>query len=129
MLSAEFWGNVEATVDAAGPLNAARTVRGRFVASGLAGNGWRDDMEHNDSLLRGALDADLGERTTAGIGLSYQTEDIDGYSWATQFFEFVKRIADDATDGTTVRLPPEPIQPMAAMTSPKLSGGSPWARQ
>jgi uncharacterized protein YbjT (DUF2867 family) len=33
---------------------------------------------------------------------------------ATQFFEFVKRIADEATDGTTVRLPPALIQPMAA---------------
>jgi uncharacterized protein YbjT (DUF2867 family) len=33
---------------------------------------------------------------------------------ATQFFEFVKRIADDATDGTMVRLPPVLIQPMAA---------------
>ena len=33
---------------------------------------------------------------------------------ATQFFEFVKRIADDATDGTTVRLPPVLVQPMAA---------------
>jgi uncharacterized protein YbjT (DUF2867 family) len=33
---------------------------------------------------------------------------------ATQFFEFVKRIADEATDGTTVRLPPILIQPMAA---------------
>ena len=33
---------------------------------------------------------------------------------ATQFFEFVKRIADEATDGTTVRLPPVLIQPMAA---------------
>jgi uncharacterized protein YbjT (DUF2867 family) len=33
---------------------------------------------------------------------------------ATQFFEFVKRIADDATDGTTVRLPSALIQPMAA---------------
>jgi uncharacterized protein YbjT (DUF2867 family) len=33
---------------------------------------------------------------------------------ATQFFEFVKRIADDATVGTTVRLPPALIQPMAA---------------
>jgi uncharacterized protein YbjT (DUF2867 family) len=33
---------------------------------------------------------------------------------ATQFFEFVKRIADDATEGTTVRLPPALIQPMAA---------------
>ena len=33
---------------------------------------------------------------------------------ATQFFEFVVRIADEATDGTTVRLPPVLIQPMAA---------------
>ena len=33
---------------------------------------------------------------------------------ATQFFEFVKSIADDATDGNTVRLAPVLIQPMAA---------------
>ena len=33
---------------------------------------------------------------------------------ATQFFEFIARIADEATDGTTVRLPPVLIQPMAA---------------
>ena len=34
---------------------------------------------------------------------------------ATQFFEFVTRIADEAsTDGTTVRLPSALIQPMAA---------------
>jgi uncharacterized protein YbjT (DUF2867 family) len=33
---------------------------------------------------------------------------------ATQFFEFVGRIADEATVGTTVRLPPVLIQPMAA---------------
>jgi uncharacterized protein YbjT (DUF2867 family) len=33
---------------------------------------------------------------------------------ATQFFEFVKRIADDATVGTTVRVPSVLIQPMAA---------------
>src|SRR5262245_43565539 len=33
---------------------------------------------------------------------------------ATQFFEFIKRIADEATDGATVRLPPVFIQPMAA---------------
>src|SRR5262245_13029118 len=33
---------------------------------------------------------------------------------ATQFFEFVKRITDDATVGTSVRLPPVLIQPIAA---------------
>jgi uncharacterized protein YbjT (DUF2867 family) len=33
---------------------------------------------------------------------------------ATQFFEFVERIADEATVGTTVRVPAVLIQPMAA---------------
>jgi uncharacterized protein YbjT (DUF2867 family) len=33
---------------------------------------------------------------------------------ATQFFEFIGRMADDATSGDTVRLPPALIQPMAA---------------
>lgn len=33
---------------------------------------------------------------------------------ATQFFEFVKGIADFSTDGNTVRLPPVRIQPIAA---------------
>jgi uncharacterized protein YbjT (DUF2867 family) len=33
---------------------------------------------------------------------------------ATQFFEFLKVIADSATEGDTVRLPPKLIQPMAS---------------
>ena len=33
---------------------------------------------------------------------------------ATQFFEFVNRIADSATEGNTVRLPPVRFQPMSA---------------
>ena len=41
---------------------------------------------------------------------------------ATQFFEFIKRIADEATDGTTIRLPPVLIQPMAAVDVAKAVG-------
>jgi uncharacterized protein YbjT (DUF2867 family) len=33
---------------------------------------------------------------------------------ATQFYEFIKGIADFSTDGNTVRLPPVLFQPMAA---------------
>jgi len=48
---------------------------------------------------------------------------------ATQFFEFVKRIADDATVGSTVRLPPVLFQPMAADDVAKavarVAGGDP----
>jgi uncharacterized protein YbjT (DUF2867 family) len=41
---------------------------------------------------------------------------------ATQFFEFVKRIADEATVGTTVRVPSILIQPMAAEDVAKAVG-------
>jgi len=41
---------------------------------------------------------------------------------ATQFFEFIKRIADEATEGSTVRLPPVLIQPMAAEDVAKAVG-------
>jgi len=41
---------------------------------------------------------------------------------ATQFFEFVERIADEATVGTTVRLPPVLIQPVAADDVAKVVG-------
>ena len=41
---------------------------------------------------------------------------------ATQFFEFLKRIADSATEGNTVRLPPVDFQPIAADDVAKLVG-------
>jgi uncharacterized protein YbjT (DUF2867 family) len=48
------------------------------------------------------------ESLIKGAGLPYSIVH------ATQFFEFIKRIADEATEGTTVRLPPVLVQPMAA---------------
>lgn len=41
---------------------------------------------------------------------------------ATQFFEFLKRIADAATEGNTVRLPSVAFQPMAADDVVKVVG-------
>ena len=49
---------------------------------------------------------------------------------ATQFFEFVKRIADLSTDGNKVRLPPVRFQPMAADDVAECGRPeSPWARR
>lgn len=59
-----------------------------------------------DSAYLRAKDAQ--EKLIKGGGIPYSIVH------ATQFFEFVNRIADEATDGTTVRLPPVLIQPMAA---------------
>lgn len=51
---------------------------------------------------------------------------------ATQFFEFLKRIADEATEGNTVRLPSVRFQPLAAddvaSTVAKVASGSPLNR-
>ena len=51
---------------------------------------------------------DAQEALIKGAGIPYSIVH------ATQFFEFIKRIADEATDGTTVRVPPVLIQRMAA---------------
>jgi uncharacterized protein YbjT (DUF2867 family) len=48
------------------------------------------------------------EKLIEGSSIPYSTVH------ATQFFEFVGRIADGATDGDTVRLPPVLFQPIAA---------------
>jgi uncharacterized protein YbjT (DUF2867 family) len=61
-------------------------------------------------------------KTTAGYFLAKLVEEAlirtSGIPYsivhATQFFEFIKSIADVATDGGTVRLPPVRFQPMAA---------------
>jgi uncharacterized protein YbjT (DUF2867 family) len=61
-------------------------------------------------------------KTTAGYFLAKLVEEAlirtSGIPYsivrATQFFEFIKGIADVSTDGNTVRLPPVAFQPMAS---------------
>jgi outer membrane receptor for ferric coprogen and ferric-rhodotorulic acid len=81
IVDAQSWGNAGVTFDASSALNDEGTVRGRFIANGVTGNGWRDDMEHDVGILYGTVDADLGDRTTASLGVAWAKEDIDGYSW------------------------------------------------
>ena len=74
---------------------------------------WADPSERRPSdaehTTRGYFRAKLAqEQMIEESSIPYSIVD------ATQFFEFVKSIADAATDGTTVRLPPVLIQPMAA---------------
>lgn len=74
------WGNGRADVDMSRPLNNEGTVRGRFVGSFGAGDGYRDYNEQRNLVLYGVIDADLGDSTTASLGLSHQKEHIDGYA-------------------------------------------------
>jgi uncharacterized protein YbjT (DUF2867 family) len=48
---------------------------------------------------------------------------------ATQFFEFINRIADDATDGNTVRVAPVLTNPWRLRMSPVRLAGSPKDRR
>jgi uncharacterized protein YbjT (DUF2867 family) len=69
-------------------------------------------------------------KTTAGYFLAKLVEEAlirtSGIPYsivhATQFFEFIKSIADSATDGSTVRVPPVAFQPMAAADVAKAVG-------
>lgn len=80
-LTAWDHGQGSATVDVSRPLNAAGTVRGRAIAYGLAGNGVEDAKSQQTALGYMAVDADLTERTTLGLGFSYTDDRIDGYAW------------------------------------------------
>jgi uncharacterized protein YbjT (DUF2867 family) len=84
---------------------------GHHVALSVVGTedlseGRPSDAEHT---IRGYFRAKLAqERLIKGSPIPYSIVH------ATQFFEFVKSIADAGTDGTTVRLAPVLVQPMAA---------------
>jgi uncharacterized protein YbjT (DUF2867 family) len=74
---------------------------GHHVALSVVGN----DRLPDSGYLRAKA---AQEKLIAGSSIPYSIVR------ATQFFEFVGRIADEATDGDTVRLPPVLFQPMAA---------------
>lgn len=75
------FGNARLTYDTSGPISRDGRLRGRFVASGLGGDGQRDNLTDERQLYYATLDYDLTETTRVNIGLSYGRENIDGYSW------------------------------------------------
>ncbi|MGI5171555.1 SDR family oxidoreductase [Spirillospora sp. CA-253888] len=73
---------------------------GHHVALSVVGTGGRPDIGY----FRAKLDQ---EKLIEESGIPYSIVH------ATQFFEFAHRIADEATDGDTVRMPPVLFQPIA----------------
>jgi outer membrane receptor for ferric coprogen and ferric-rhodotorulic acid len=80
-VTAYDYGSGSVTVDTSQPLNAARTVRGRFIGYGLTGDTWREAQSRDSTLVYAAVDIDLSDSTALGLGLSYQNDRIDGYAW------------------------------------------------
>jgi uncharacterized protein YbjT (DUF2867 family) len=94
---------------AASPDSGVNTLTGQGLADVLQGASVVVDVSNSPSF----------EETAAMNFFTTSTRNLESsipYSivHATQFFEFVKGIADAATVGTTVRLAPVLVQPMAA---------------
>lgn len=79
--SGSTFGKGRGIFDASGALTDAGSLRGRFVAAGGLGDGYRDYFSQNNLTLYGVIDADITENTTLSLGYSYQKEDTDGYTW------------------------------------------------
>lgn len=91
------WNRYSGEVDVGGPLNAAGTLRGRFVASRTAGDSFIESKKTAEDVLYGILEADLSPTTTLAVGVEHQKTATDGanYGQAPLFF----------SDGTRTRLP------------------------
>ncbi|PWB32896.1 TonB-dependent siderophore receptor [Pseudomonas sp. SDI] len=87
-LSAGRWDNYRGQVDTGGPLNDAGTLRGRAVVTQQSRQYFYDVAERKDQIYYGALDLDLSDATTLGIGMAY--EDVD----ATPCWGGLPRYAD-----------------------------------
>ncbi|MGY1489098.1 TonB-dependent siderophore receptor [Methylobacillus pratensis] len=79
--SAGSWDNYLGSLDVAGPLNEAGTLRGRTVISYQDKKSFIDDYQNKRTLVYGILEADLTPATTATLGLSYSKEDNPGTDW------------------------------------------------
>ena len=67
------WDRYGLQVDAGGPLNEAGTLRGRTVVDYQQGDSFIDYKWNWDQTVYGALDYDLNDSTTVGVGFNHHT--------------------------------------------------------
>ncbi|MDC8758707.1 TonB-dependent siderophore receptor [Janthinobacterium fluminis] len=78
--SAGSWNNYRGELDAAGPLNEAKTLRGRVVITAQDKKNFYDVVHDRQHQVYGILEAALAARTTLTLGLHYRKSDSDGLS-------------------------------------------------
>ncbi|MBF7696044.1 TonB-dependent siderophore receptor [Acinetobacter rathckeae] len=71
-LQAGSWNNLRSVFDVSGPLNANKTVRGRFVAIGADSDSFKNNVSKDNKTFYGVLDFDLTPATLLRIGAMYQ---------------------------------------------------------
>ena len=72
------WNQRRTVGDVGGPLNAAGTLRGRFVAAYDEGDSWVDRYHGDKTVAYGVLEADLGNKTTLSVALEHARQSGDG---------------------------------------------------
>ncbi|WP_436547536.1 TonB-dependent siderophore receptor [Janthinobacterium sp. RB2R34] len=72
------WGDRQVTADASAALNESGSLRGRLAGSWRDSDSFVDVVKHKNGTLYGIVEADLGPRTTLGLGFSHQSTRTDG---------------------------------------------------
>lgn len=75
------WNDRRVAAQVSGPLNAEGSLRGLVVASGQDRDSYLDRYHHRKTVLHGALEYDLGERTTLALGHTQQKNRPEGVMW------------------------------------------------
>lgn len=70
--SVDRFGTVRGVGDISGPLNEAKTLRGRFVGVGERSNSFKDIVDGKKQVAYGVLEADAGENTKLTVGALWQ---------------------------------------------------------
>lgn len=75
------WDNYRAQIDASGPLNEAKTLRGRAVVAYQDTDTFISNYSHQRSLVYATAEADLTRDTTLSVGFHYNKEENPGSTW------------------------------------------------
>lgn len=74
------WDHYGAQLDTSGPLDSEGRVRGRFVADYDTTNAFVDEVGADNQTYYAALDFDLSDATTLGLGYSHERTDATPYT-------------------------------------------------
>lgn len=77
-VSAGSWSNYRGQLDASGPLNQAKTLRGRVVVSAQDKKNFYDIVHERNHQVYGVIEADLSRQTLLSLGFHYRNSDDRG---------------------------------------------------
>lgn len=80
-LTVGSWDNRRLDVDLSGPLNASRSVRGRFVAADQDTDSYLDRYNLRKQVVSGIVEADVTDSTLLSAGVTYQKNKTHGGMW------------------------------------------------